>query len=144
MKFKCTTFTVKDYTYFEGKKICSFHFCIFLLLKERIFSSEQRGRLRDFLFASQDYEAILKGFLRPGKQTGNHKVKQKKNRYPYTFRWLFVVNTKTWIKSQKFNISPRNLIDFLFLLFSTVYNAKLRDTLFKKSVFIRGDQKEFS
>ena len=32
--------------------------------------------------------------------------------------------TKTWIKSQKVNISPWNWTDFLFLLFSTVYNAK--------------------
>ena len=39
-------------------------------------------------------------------------------------RWWFVVNTKTWIKSQKFNISPWNFTDFLFLLFSKVYNAK--------------------
>ena len=43
---------------------------------------------------------------------------------PLYLRWWFLVNTKTWIKSQKFNISPWNLTDLLFLLFSTVYNAK--------------------
>ena len=39
-------------------------------------------------------------------------------------RWWYVLNTKTWIKSQNFNVSPRNLTDFLFMLFSTLYNAK--------------------
>ena len=29
-------------------------------------------------------------------------------------RWWFVVNTKTWIKSQKFSASPWNLTDFNF------------------------------
>ena len=52
-----------------------------------------------------------------------------------------MVNTKTGIKSQKFNISSRNLTYFLFLLFSTVYNAKERDMLFIKSVLILKDRR---
>ena len=57
-------------------------------------------------------------------------------------RWWFVANTKTWIKSQKFKISPWNSTDFLFLLFSTVYNGKKRDN-WLKSVLLRKDQREF-
>ena len=44
--------------------------------------------------------------------------------FSVALRWWFVVNTKTWIKSQKFKISPWHFTDFVFLLFSTVYNAK--------------------
>ena len=57
-------------------------------------------------------------------------------RSEYNLRWWFVVNTKTWIKSQTFKISPWNFTDFLFLLFSTIYNAKKRDKLFKKVFYL--------
>ena len=44
--------------------------------------------------------------------------------------------TKNYYISLKFN-------RLLILLFSRVYNAKLRHMLFKKSVLIRNDQREF-
>ena len=50
----------------------------------------------------------------------------------FTVKVVICGKSKTWIKSQKFNVSPWNLEDFLFLLFSTVYNVKKRDMLFKK------------
>ena len=42
----------------------------------------------------------------------------------YNLRWWFAEIQKTWIKSQKFNRSPWNLTDFLFLLFSTMLGGK--------------------
>ena len=47
-------------------------------------------------------------------------------------------------KITKFNISPINLTDFLFSLFSTVYNTMQNSgTCRLKSVLIQKDQREF-